>query len=165
VSQVLNILCSWPFLWSTYQPTIHKTCAKLCDSRLRSQSDRSTCPSRSSRSMSVCVNCSRSRREEPPTFTAGVLDGVFEVLQMSRKAFLNAFSFATGDFSDYFRVGIPRIEKVSSATSKSKASNDSDKALSDRPKNVLVTNRSLHHESAGCMACARSNELSYFVLV
>ena len=43
---------------------------------------------------------------------AGVADGagVFEVLQMSRKAFLNAFSFAMGNFSYSFRVGIPLIK-------------------------------------------------------
>ena len=125
VSPVLEILCSWPFLWSTYQPTVRKTCGKLCDSGLRSQSDRRACPSRSSLSMSACVNCSRTRREESRMLTAEVPDGFWEAL-LSRKAFLNAFSFVTGDFSDSFRVEIPRIEKISSATSKSNASNDSD---------------------------------------
>ena len=66
---------SWPFLLSTYQPTVRKIYGKLCDNGLRSQSDRNPCPSRSSLSISACVNWSRNGLEERGSFPAGAAEG------------------------------------------------------------------------------------------
>ena len=99
--------------------------------------------------MSACVKSSRSRREGAGTFTAGVADcAAVDILQMSRKAFLNACSFVTGNFSDFFGSESLGLKKNFQLLPNRTLPTIATQGPVYKSKNVLITNRRLPHESA-----------------